>query len=133
MALRRLRRKVGAELRLPARPLEEHHQLARHPQRDHAAEILLDQRQRQVQPRGHAGGRVHVAILDVDAVRLYLDARKHVRQAVGGVPVRGDAASVQQARMCKHHRAGADRPDPPHRACLPGQPCADGFILRLLP
>ncbi|SOY57299.1 hypothetical protein CBM2589_B60067 [Cupriavidus taiwanensis] len=52
---------------------------------------------------------------------------------VGSVPVRGGGAPVQQARVCKHHRAGANRADAPHRARLPGQPCADGLILCLLP
>lgn len=41
---------LAAELHLPPGPLEEHHQLARHPHGDLAAEIFLDQRQREMSP-----------------------------------------------------------------------------------
>jgi hypothetical protein len=33
----------------------------------------------------------------------------------------------------QHHRAGADRPHPPHGPGLPCQPSADGLVLLLLP
>ena len=61
-ALALLQRQRGAELRLAARPLEEDHQLARHRQGEVAAEILLDQRQRQVDPGGDAGRGPDVAV-----------------------------------------------------------------------
>nr|WP_239118179.1 hypothetical protein [Actinoplanes ferrugineus] len=45
---RQLRRQLGAELRLVARPAQEHHQMPGDLQRDLPPEVLLDQRQRQV-------------------------------------------------------------------------------------
>lgn len=51
----RLRRpQRDAELRLTARPAQEHHQLTGHPVRDLPAEVVLDQREREVHPGRHA-------------------------------------------------------------------------------
>ena len=50
-----LGRQRAAELRLPARALEEHHQPARHRERHVVAEVVLDQRQRKVDAGGHTG------------------------------------------------------------------------------
>src|SRR3954452_6162721 len=54
-ALGRLAGELGAELRLAARPLDEQHEPARHLERDARAEVLLDEREREVHPARHRG------------------------------------------------------------------------------
>ena len=64
------------ELRLSARPAVVHHQLLCHLARDRLAEVLGDQRQRQIDARGDAGRAPELAALHEDAVGLEPDARK---------------------------------------------------------
>src|SRR5262249_39226818 len=68
LVLGELHRELGAELRLPARALEEEDQLARGGERDVAAEVFFDQGERKVHARGYAGRGVEVAFLHEDRV-----------------------------------------------------------------
>lgn len=79
---------LAAELHLPAGPFEEHHQLARHAFGDLMPEVLLDQCQRQVEPRRHAGRRARRPVADMDRVLVDGDLRKAPREIFGDGPVR---------------------------------------------
>ena len=118
LAARRLGPELGAELRLAARTAQVHDQVPGHRQRRRPADVLLDQRQRQVDARRHAGRGDHVAVPHVDRLRV----DPHVWVAPGQLlavgPVRGGPAPGQQARLGQQERAGADRGDAPGRpAC----------------
>src|SRR5205823_1418303 len=67
----RLPGELGAELRLAAGPLEEEHQPPRHLERDVRAEVVLDERERQVDPRRHAGRGVDVPVAYEDRLGLH--------------------------------------------------------------
>ena len=89
IARRDLRAELRAELRLPARPLHEQHELARGRQRDVAAEVVVDEREREVHARGHAGRRPDVAVAHEDRIGVDGDVRvararasSHARQCV---------------------------------------------------
>ena len=68
-ALGHLRGELRAELRLAARALEEHHEPARDLERHVAAEVLLDEREREVHAGGDAGRGDDVAVADEDRIR----------------------------------------------------------------
>ncbi|MDT4862408.1 hypothetical protein FQZ97_970610 [compost metagenome] len=77
-----LGREQGAELGLPTRPAQEHHQAPRHRQCGDTAEVGFDQGQGQVDTRGDARRGKYMAIavqiprvIGVQAVREYLDVR----------------------------------------------------------
>ena len=79
LALGGLRRELRAELRLAARALHEHDEPARHLQCRLAAEVLLDQREREVHARRHARPTcTDVAVAHVDLVGLDRDRRELV-------------------------------------------------------
>ena len=84
------------ELRLPTRPAVIHHELLRHLARHGLAQILGDERQRQVDARGDAGRAPELPGLHEDAVRIELHARKLPREIVAARPVRGGRASIEQ-------------------------------------
>jgi len=110
---------VHAHLGLVARSLQVGDQIAGDLAGQLGAVVLLDERERQVQAAGDAGGGGHPALADED--RGGVDP--HVAVAPGQTgrepPVRGRAVAVEQAGRGEHGGAGADRCDP---AALPGQP-----------
>src|SRR5947207_2728977 len=109
LAVRRLHRELGAELRLAARPLEEHDQLARDAERELPSVILLDERQRQVHAGGDAGGRVHGAVADEDGIALDGERGVAARELVASPPVGGHAPAVEQPGLREEERPATHR------------------------
>jgi len=107
-----LGRELGAELSLVARAPEEHHEGAGHGERRVAAEVILHQREGQVDAGGDAGRGGDAPVLDVDRVRVDVDSRVLVPQGRAAGPVGGRARAVEQARLGQQKGAGADRGDP---------------------
>ena len=103
---------MSAELRLPARSLQEHHELAGHRQRQRPAVVVFDQRQAQVDAGGDAGRGDDVTVGDEDRLRIDVDGRMGGRQAVAGVPVGGGPATIEAARRRPAERPRAHRGDP---------------------
>ena len=112
LALGGLRRKLGAELRLPAGALHEHDQPARGLERRRAAEVVLDQREREVHARRHPGRGVEVAVAHVDVVGLDGDRGVLLGEPVAARPVGGGAAPLEQAGRSQQERPGADGAHP---------------------
>ena len=108
-----LRAELRAELRLPARSLHEQHELACRHQRDVAAEVVFDEREREIHARGHARGRPDVAVPHEDRIGVDVDARVVARELAAPRPMRRRAPAVEQPGRAEHERAGADRRDPP--------------------
>ena len=77
---------LGAELGLAAGALHEEHEPAGGLERDLAAEVLLDERQRQVHPGGHAGRGVDVAVAHEDRVGVRPRCRGGARRAARSWP-----------------------------------------------
>ena len=65
-----LGRQLGAELRLPARAADEHHEPAGRLVGELGAVVVLDQREGEVDAGGDAGGGPAVPVVDVEAVGL---------------------------------------------------------------
>ena len=94
-------------MKLAAAAAEIHDQLRRDAPCDVGAEILLDQRQRQVEPGGHAGGGADLAVADMDGVDFEHHLGKAFGELVGHRPMRGGAPAGEQA-------ASASRKAPVH-------------------
>src|SRR3954447_18708058 len=104
---------MGAELGLAAGALDEDDEPAGGLEGGRTAEVLLDEREREIHPGRHAGRGPHVAVADVDRLGVDLDRRVAAREIRRRCPVRGGSATVEQARLGKHVGARADRGDPP--------------------
>ena len=89
--------------------------LARDRERDLRSKILLDQREREINPGGDAGRSVELPVLHEQGVRLHLQLRKTLRDISRKAPVRRDAAAIQQSRRRQSVNAGANRSDAPRR------------------
>src|SRR6185312_3446301 len=98
----------GGILRLPTMPSLMHHQLLRRASRDGGAEVVLDQRQRQVDPRGNARRGPQLAVPHEHPVGIQAHFRVAQPEAFGRVPVRGGAPAVEQAGLRQEECAGAD-------------------------
>ena len=120
LALGGLRGELGAELRLPAGALHEQHEPARDLERRRAAEVLLDQREREVHAGGDAGGGVE----SPSRTKIGSRSTRHVRVALGEAVAarpsgwwRGGrrAARPRRARRrrCRPSTPGASAPRPP--------------------
>ena len=81
--------------------------------RELAAEILLDQRQRQVDAGGDAGRGPDIAVLDEDRIGLQLHLGKALGELGAAAPMRHRAPSVEQAGGRQQERAAAHRGDAP--------------------
>ncbi len=75
-----------AELKLAAGAFEKHHKLRRDLLGDLAAEILLNQRKRQIEPGCDARGGADLIVVDVKRVDLDQDLRKQVGELFGQSP-----------------------------------------------
>ena len=106
-----LRLERSAELALVGRPAEEQHEAPGDGERDVAAVVVLDQRQRQVHAGGDAGGRPHVAVAHVDRLGLDLHAREAAGEEVAHPPVRRGALARRGARLGEDERTGAHAGD----------------------
>ena len=104
-----------AKLRLPARALQEDDEMAGHRQGELAAEILLDQRQRQIDSGGDAGRGPDVAVADEDRVGLQAHGGKASGEFGAAPPVRHGATAIEQAGGRQQKGAAADRRGPPRR------------------
>ena len=100
------------ELGLAPRAVQEHHQPTGHRLGHVNAQVLLDQRQREVDPRRDPGARPVLPVADVD--RVGVDRQRGIgrTELVGAGPVGGDAPSVEQARRRTEEGARAHRRDP---------------------
>ena len=107
-AVGRLRGELGAELGLAAGALDEDDEPAGDIERDPRAEVLLDEREREVHARGDARRRAQRAVDDEDRVALDRDRGVAALQLVAPAPVRRRAAPVEQARRGEDERAGTD-------------------------
>src|SRR5215831_16503610 len=108
----RLQRERCTELRLPARPLEKHHEIAGDAECEPTTEILLYQRQRQVDAGSHSGRAPYLTVFDEDPIWFDLDGGIATTKQVAIFPMCDGAAAVEQARRGKQEGAGADRCDP---------------------
>ena len=103
--------RLRAELGLVARPAQEHDQVPRDGQRGVPAQVLLHQGE--VDAGGHARGRGHPPVADVDRVGVDRHGRVVAREPVAVGPGGGGAAAVQKAGQGEQDRAGADGDQPP--------------------
>jgi hypothetical protein len=110
-----------AELRLAAVPPWGHDVAPRHPVRHLDAVVAPHDVQQQVDPGGVAGGGEHVAVVDVEHVRVEADLREERSERLGAHPVGGRGPAVEQTRGREHVRARADGHQPGVRA-----PCGEG-------
>ncbi len=133
VALGKLRRELGAELRLAARPLDEEHQLACHRERHLAAVVLLDHREGQVHPGAHTSRGVHAAIANEDPVRLHAHLGVLGREPGAEAPVRRGAPPVQDPGPCQQERPRADRAEAAHAALRGAEPRVHIPVVQELP
>src|SRR5436305_3813662 len=124
-----LRLEVRAELRLAARALDEDDEPARGLERGGAAEVLLDEGESEVHPGGHAGARPHVAVADVDRVRVDLYGRVTAREVLRRGPMRRGTAAVEQAGLGEHVGAAADGRDAPCAPRRSPHPAYEALVL----
>ena len=113
LAIGHLRGKLDAELRLASRPLEEDDHPLGHGQGHATAEVLLHQRQHEIQARRGAGRCIDPAVPNVDGIRLHPDARKAPRQLVAKGPVRRRTAALQEPRLGQDERSRTEPDQPP--------------------
>src|SRR5882672_1379506 len=111
-----------AVLALIAWPAQVHDHRPCNRQRHLGAQILLDQRQREVHARAHAGRGVEVAVARPDAVFRDADPGIAKREVLGARPVRGGGAPVEQARLGQEKGPRADRAEAAHAAGHPADP-----------
>lgn len=71
--------------------------------------VALDQGQREVDARGHTGGREDRPVLHEDGIGLHPHPRERGSEQSGVLPVRRRTPAVQQAGAGQHEGAGADR------------------------
>ena len=112
VALRRLRGELDAELRLVPRASQEEHQPAGDGERGLVAEVVLDEREREVDARGDSGGGEDVAVTNEDRVGFDPNSRMTARECLARGPVSGRAPAVEEPGGGEHEGAGADRRDP---------------------
>src|SRR5262249_54038512 len=84
---RLLDRQGVAELGLATRSLEKHAQLAGGGGGDAGSEVLLDQREGEVDAGGDTRRGPDVAVVDEDRIRIYLDARKAAGEVIAVRPM----------------------------------------------
>src|SRR5579871_1345491 len=113
---------MSAELRLTAWPLEEHHHIARDDECEFAAEVLFDKREREVHAGSHASRRAQRAVANENLIVVDEQIRKVASQFVGTLPMRGDAASVEETGCCKEEHPCAHRTVAPDGRCAPAEP-----------
>ncbi|HEY0180230.1 MAG TPA: hypothetical protein VGC30_11465 [Dokdonella sp.] len=107
------------------------HQLARDRERDARAEILLDQREREIDAGGDAAGAVVRAVLDEDRAAVDDEARNVLRERRGETPVGCDATAVEQSGRRDAVDAGADAGEPAQARRAFGDPRRGLAVRRL--
>ena len=96
---------------LPARAAVVQHELPRGFLRNLVAIIIRDHGEREVDAGGDAGRSPDVVVANIDLVGLELDLRIGRNKMFGALPMRGGAASVEQAGFGQHIGAGANTGD----------------------
>ena len=81
-----LRRKVGAELGLAARPFEEHHHIARDRQREVASVVLLHHGERQIHAGRDAGRGAERPVTNEDLVGIEVQMRVLFAEVAPHIP-----------------------------------------------
>ena len=104
---------VRAELRLAAWSLDEHDEPPRDLERDSSAQILFDQREREVHAGRDAGRGDHVLVPHEDGIGLDLHLWEELLELFAASPVGGRALAVQDASACEEERPRAHRRDAP--------------------
>src|SRR6202035_2350916 len=89
-----------------------HDQLAGDGEGRVAAQVVLDQGEREVDAGRDPGRGGEVAVLDEDRVGVDRDVRVLGGEVVAALPVGGDRAPGQQPGLGQQERAGADRRQP---------------------
>jgi hypothetical protein len=107
---------------LPARPLEEHDEPARYEESETTAMVFLDQRESEVDGRGHAGRTEYRTVPHKDSIGLDRDVGIGGGKALGILPVRGGASSGEQPDMGQQEGAGTGRPVTPRPLGLISKP-----------
>ena len=107
MAGRGLRLQRLAELRLLGAAQHRQRERAGDLHRHRMAEVVFDQRERELDAGGHAGRGPDRAVVHVDALALHAHLRPQRLQLVAAAPVRGGLAAVEQAGGREHERAAA--------------------------
>lgn len=125
LASGRLRGELGAELGLAARAPQEHDQMAGDDEGGLAAEVLLDEREGEVDAGGDARGGGDPAVAYVDGVGVGPHGRVVPGEPVAVRPVGGRAPAVQQARPGEQQRAGADGDQPVGTGTVRPQPVGE--------
>ena len=92
---RDLKLKRLGKLTLSAGTLEVNDQLSRDGERRARTLVLLDERQRQVDSRGHSSRRVILAVANEECVRVHSQRRKLALEVLGRSPMRCHAATVE--------------------------------------
>ena len=100
------------ELALRPGPAQEHHQPAGDGLGDVDTVVVLDQRERDVDPGRHAGRRPHVAVSGPDRVGIDAHARVLGGQPRRPGPVRRRPAALEQAGGGEEERPAAHADDP---------------------
>ncbi len=103
----------GGELRLAARPAVVHHELLGRCAGHLRAQVVLDQRQGQVDAGGDPRRGPGVALAHEDPVGLQADGRIAPGEFVGAAPVGGGPLAVQQAGLGQQIGARTDAGHPP--------------------
>ncbi len=100
------------ELGLPTGAAQEHHQ----PPGDHLGDlrivVVLDQRQRQVDAGGDAGGRPQIAVTNEDRLGIDVDVGELTLEGRRSRPVGRHPLAVGEPGGGDHERPGAHRDDP---------------------
>lgn len=84
------------ELSLRARATVIDEQVSRRSLRYSDAEVLLDEREREVNSGGYTAGGVDVSVLHVNLVAVHPDFGERAPQLSGRLPVSGRLAAIQQ-------------------------------------
>lgn len=88
----------SGKLRLPARAAVVDDHLLRHAPRDGLAQIIGDERQRQIDPRADPRGGPDLAITYMDAIGFDPDVRKLALELFGAAPMGRGPTPVEQTR-----------------------------------
>ena len=115
----KLRPQLRRKLRLPAGTLEKQHENAGDAQGEVPPVILLDQRQREVDPRRNARRRVQIAVADENRIDLHHGRRMTPRQFRGLVPMRRHpfARRASRRRPARRRRCRSSRTGAPWTRC----------------
>lgn len=126
LPLRGLCGELGTELGLVSRSPQEDDEMAGDGEGDLAADVLLDEREGQVDAGRDAGRGGELSVTDEDGVRVHLHGRVVAGEFLAHRPVTRHPSAVQQARLGEQECSGAHRdealgpravlPQPGHQA-----------------